>query len=235
MEITYHEASFSPDLKELMQRLRIKPDSAIGEEFLQLYNEAKTLGKPRGAFVEAELKVRGAELRFGGTVLRGDILQAALASHQYVYPFLATCGMELERWADKLREPLHRYWASEIMVLALGAAVQGIKDQLVSLRGKSEIAVISPGAREGWPLSEQTNLFRILKDAPRRLGVRLTDDLLMLPLKTLSGIMVPTEKSMSLCVFCDKEHCSEKEAVQAGNSCLSSNPSCLIGDNTRSG
>ena len=44
-----------------------------------------------------------------------------------------------------------------------------------------------------WPIEEQQPLFRLLGDTERAVGVRLTDSMLMVPTKSVSGICVAIE------------------------------------------
>jgi hypothetical protein len=66
---------------------------------------------------------------------------------------------------------------------------------------------MSPGSLEDWPLQEQRLLFKLFDDTERAVGVRLTKDLMMLPRKSLSGILFASGELFESCLLCPKEEC----------------------------
>ena len=68
-------------------------------------------------------------------------------------------------------------------------------------------STMSPGRLADWPMAEQRNLFALLGDTEEAIGVRLTDSLLMVPTKSVSGIRFPTQESFESCQLCPRERC----------------------------
>ena len=63
-----------------------------------------------------------------------------------------------------------------------------------------------------WPIEQQQALFSLLGDVESEIGVRLTESFLMMPNKTLSGILFPTETDFGACQVCRRENCPSRKA-----------------------
>jgi hypothetical protein len=72
---------------------------------------------------------------------------------------------------------------------------------------------MSPGSLEDWPISEQPKLFSLFGDTERSVGVKLTDSLLMIPRKSISGILFPSEEGFVSCRLCPRENCPSRKAL----------------------
>jgi hypothetical protein len=71
---------------------------------------------------------------------------------------------------------------------------------------------MSPGSLEDWPITEQPKLFSLFGNTERVIGVRLTDSLLMVPRKSISGILFPSEENFISCRLCPREVCPSRKA-----------------------
>jgi len=71
---------------------------------------------------------------------------------------------------------------------------------------------MAPGSLVDWPIEEQAPLFKLLGDVENSIGVKLTDSLLMLPAKSISGIYFPTEVSFFSCQLCPRQRCESRKA-----------------------
>jgi hypothetical protein len=73
------------------------------------------------------------------------------------------------------------------------------------------IEAMSPGSLPDWPIQAQRPLFALFGDTERLLGVRLTESLLMVPSKSVSGILFPTEQTFASCQLCPREGCPSRQ------------------------
>ena len=73
-------------------------------------------------------------------------------------------------------------------------------------------STMSPGSLPDWPIQAQRPLFALLGRAEELLGVRLTDGLLMVPSKSVSGIRFPTEQTFASCQLCPRAGCPSRQA-----------------------
>ena len=71
---------------------------------------------------------------------------------------------------------------------------------------------MSPGSLESWPISQQVPLFELLGEAVAASGVQLTDSMLMIPTKSVSGIIFQTDDTFESCMLCQKDNCPNQRA-----------------------
>jgi hypothetical protein len=87
-----------------------------------------------------------------------------------------------------------------------------MEEHLTSLYEPGKLSRMSPGSLADWPIQEQRPLFKILGNTEKMIGVHLTESLLMVPTKSVSGIRFPTEESFESCQLCPREECPNRRA-----------------------
>lgn len=208
--------AFQPDLPALMKRLHIRSDSADALEFRRLVDQAVPLARPRALLMEAYVTDRGEDwVEIEGKRFHSRVLQVNLAQARRVFPFLITCGQEMQAWSDELKKAcddmLLSYWAEVIKEAALQDAIAALVQRLVQIHpGKT--AMMNPGSLADWPLAQQQVLFDLFGSHKEAVGVLLTDSLLMVPNKSVSGIHYPTEIDFASCQLCPREACPNRRA-----------------------
>ncbi|MGD2148279.1 MAG: vitamin B12 dependent-methionine synthase activation domain-containing protein, partial [Anaerolineae bacterium] len=140
------------------------------------------------------------------------VLRVNLDPVHRIFPYVATCGTELDEWSGSIDDMLESYWADAIMEMALRVAMHTLSDHLEQRFRPGRMSRMSPGSLEDWPIFEQRKLFALLGDTEAAIGVRLTDSMIMVPLKSLSGIWFPTEVDFASCQLCPREICSGRRA-----------------------
>lgn len=204
---------YAPDLPALMKRLRVREGSRNAVEFSSLVGQAAALARPKAIYVEAYIESRGedwveiGERRFSSRVLRVNLEQA----HR-VFPFLATCGEELQEWSTGITDTVARYWAEAIKEDALFTASRALEDHIHDHYRPGHIAMMNPGSLPDWPLDEQLVLFDLFGSSSAQIGVQLTENLIMQPIKSVSGIHFPTEVDFESCQLCQREACPGRRA-----------------------
>jgi hypothetical protein len=201
------------DLDEVVRALRLdrKPG---GEELVRtLLAEAEPLLNPRAAWRSAFVESRSDDtVTIEGRVFRSRILRVNLDNVFRVFPFLITVGPDLENASGRSDDLLHRYYLETLADLALDAARAGFQARLARENGFALLASMSPGSLEDWPLTEQVPLFNLLGETPAEIGVRLTDSLLMLPRKSVSGVFFPSAETFLSCRLCARGSCPGRKA-----------------------
>jgi hypothetical protein len=204
---------FKPNVDEWAKTLRIKPDSDYFREFESIVNEAIGIARPKAMYGIAYVDQRGETyIEAGGRRFDSRILRVNLDGANRVFPFVVTCGREMEAWSERFSEILHRFWADSLMEFALKAVRISLTDHLSTTLALDKVSFMSPGSLEDWPLDQQKPLFELLGDTEAAVGVKLTDSFLMRPLKSVSGIIFPTEESFQSCMLCPKENCRGRRA-----------------------
>jgi hypothetical protein len=206
------------DPGEIAARLRFDPVRAGFESLGELIALAQGLIRPRAVY---EVAYTGAKregtVEVAGVMFESPILRKNLDGANKVFPYIITVGPELERAASAQGDLLKQYYLEEIANMALESATAWLGGQLESRYGVTGLANMSPGSLEDWPITEQTKLFSIFGDTEKAVGVQLTDSMLMLPRKSISGILFPSEEGFVACQLCERERCPGRKAAYKSN------------------
>jgi hypothetical protein len=205
---------FQIDTTELLKRLRMNADDEYAKDVRQLAEEAQGIGRPKALYKVSYVESRGEDFVVtDGVKLTSRVLRVNLEKAHRVFPFIATCGAELEEWSNSIDDVLKRYWSDTIKHVALGAARKALDEHLVERYELGMTSVMNPGSLADWPLPEQRRLFEILGDTEGAIGVKLTDSFLMVPTKSVSGLRFPTEVRFVNCQLCPREKCPGRRAA----------------------
>lgn len=204
---------FSMDIQPIMKMLHIKEGSESAEEFTRMAKEAQPVARPRAMYRMAYIDERTEDsVTLDGILFRSALIADNLKDIHHVFPFITTCGTELEKWSQSYNEVLQSFWADTIMALALGSAIEALTNHLVERFGAENMSIMNPGSLPEWPITEQRTLFNLLGDVERLSGVRLNESFLMIPVKTVSGIYFQSEVNFINCQLCGREKCPGRRA-----------------------
>jgi hypothetical protein len=205
----------SLDSAPLAERLRIPSESGDRADFERLLRIARDKGRPKALYREAFVEsVGNGEVVIEGVTFTSRTLGRNLASVGRVFPYIATCGHEMDEVFPAEGDLLQEFWWDTIKAHLLGAAGEHLRDHLHSRFRLGKTSTMSPGAgdRIVWPIEQQELLFSLLGDVRAEIGVELTASFLMVPNKTVSGIRFPTEKDFRACQVCHREDCPSRSA-----------------------
>jgi len=200
------------DFEAVRRRLHLKRDSDL-KPVENLVNIAQALIEPRVlykvSYVEEKLDdgvvVEGLQLI--SSVLRKNLDQA-----ERVFPFVITIGKKISEKLDTCSDILEKFYLDTIGNVALTQVRLALKDHLKQKYAIEKTAFMAPGSLPNWPIEQQKPLFKLLGDVQASIGVKLTESLLMLPAKSVSGIYFPTETSFFSCQLCPRERCESRKA-----------------------
>lgn len=204
---------FRPDAAALMEELRVRPGGSYAKEFMALLQEGQAIARPKAMYRVASIDSKGDDYVIVDSIrLSSRVLRVNLEEAYRVFLFVATGGMELEDWTNTIDDMLMRYWADWIAEKSLRAAIEYLQNHLTEQYQPGPMAEMHPGSLADWPIREQRPLFTLLGDPQERIGVRLTDSMLMVPSKSVSGIRFPTESSFESCQLCPLPDCPNRKA-----------------------
>lgn len=142
------------------------------------------------------------------------IVTSQLKNADLMFVFLATIGDKMEKWVEELRsegELANSYIADLIASAAAEKTADFIHDYITKEMKKNNMGVsnrYSPGYCN-WHVSEQHKLFSFF---PKNFcGVTLKESALMMPIKSISGIIAAGRKvewSDYLCDTCKVKDCT---------------------------
>jgi len=202
------------DQQTVLQQLRLRKRSVSIEKIVQeLLELVRPIARPKAVYQVAYVDSKSENsVRIGGVEFTSRVLRINLDKVERAFPYVATCGTELDQIAVPSSDLLRYYCLDAIKVMILRTARSYLKDYLARTYALGQISAMSPGRLEDWPITQQELLFSILGDVENLIGVRLTDTFLMLPLKSLSGIYFPTEITFESCQLCPRAVCSGRRA-----------------------
>ena len=217
MESTILEAlPFHVDLEQLKKSLRVKEGTEMVGKFETMVREAQKIARPKVCYRVAYVESKGDDhLTIERIQFTSRVLRVNLDKVYRIFPYVATCGLELEEWSKSVDGILEQFWAEEIKVLAVRGTIRYLHEYLTDRYQPGQISRMSPGSLPDWPLSEQKPLFTLLGSAPAAIGVQLKDSFLMVPVKSVSGIWFPTEEKFESCQLCQREKCPGRRAPYA--------------------
>jgi hypothetical protein len=204
-------------LGEIRRQLHLDKDKRW-EEVQKLIEAAKTHIAPKAAFKTSYINqkledaVDIAGVRFTSRVLRKNLEEV-----ERVFPYVITIGDKLKEKGSQSKDLIKEYYFDVIGNIALSATRKFLEKQLQSRYGLDGMSFMSPGSLSDWPIEEQKPLFSLFGEEATPVGVKLTQHLLMLPAKSISGIYFPAEVSFFSCQLCPRDKCPGRKAAYDNN------------------
>ena len=208
-ELRYEDLGISlSEIYEQMGYEQAVPDEATVKETDIIIAEAKSFLRPRFCFfVQRELP----------DFAIGKIIERQLKGAEAYAFFICTAGVEYEAFQERLKKAgdMVRVFIADALgsVIAEKAAdqmEQSLQENIDKL-GWHHTNRFSPGYC-GWHVSQQQLLFPLFKG--ETCGVKLTESSLMLPIKSVSGIigLGPNVRHLDYtCGLCDFKQCYKRK------------------------
>jgi len=202
------------DPEAVLKQLRLRRENKyIEKEVQEVLGLVLPVAKPKAVYKVAYVDNRnGDSLDIDGVRFTSRVLRVNLDQIERVFPYVATCGQELEAITVPADDIMKAYCLDTVKRLVLGSAISYLKDYLTGNYALGQISNMNPGSLEDWPITQQKELFSILDNVREAIGVELTERCLMRPLKSVSGIHFPTEIRFESCQLCPREGCIGRRA-----------------------
>lgn len=201
------------DLPSLLKQVHLEPDSEDALTFAGLVDLARDIARPKALYAEAYIEEKGADtVRIDAVTFTSRLLRLKLDPVQRVFPFVATCGHEMDTVGLPEDEFMADYWWDMIKTAVLGCAGRRLVRELEKLFLPSGSASVCPGSGDAdlWPIQQQNELFALFGDVKDLIGVELTSSCLMVPNKSISGIRFATKTDFRSCQVCKREDCPNR-------------------------
>ena len=203
------------DLYEAMGYGEQTPDDDIRQFSEFILSQAAELIHPCFCFYPADGQLKDETLQLSSVTLNiGKIISRQLRGSERFIIFAATAGHQYEEWTKRLEEEgnlVALYMADSLgSIIAEKTAdrMEAALEQMLLPEGLLHTNRFSPGYC-GWHVSEQQRLFSLFP-TPHPCDIHLTDSSLMLPIKSVSGIIGIGSKVRKLeysCGLCTLESC----------------------------
>lgn len=202
-----------------------EPDPEVASEAELCLSRLLEETEPKTVWRRFPLELESGDIiRIEGMEIRSSALYRNLADCREVFLMAATLGLSPDRMTARA-QAAGRVSRAVMLQAAAAALIEEVCDELnerlrmeAAREGKSLRPRFSPGYGD-FRLEHQTELFRIL-EVQKRIGVTLTEHLLMMPSKSVTAVigisdMPPDtqcgeqgERQTSGCAACDRTDCS---------------------------
>lgn len=196
------------------------PDADVEAETLAVAGMVEAVARPRFRYFITEGRLDDARgtLTIGGTELSvGRVIGRQLRGSEAFALFVATAGAEFEELQFRLKDDddMVRTFIADAFGSVVAEHTADVMEQYlqdgIAARGWRHTNRFSPGYC-GWHVSEQQRLFPLF-GVDRPCGVRLTDSSLMVPIKSVSGVIGlggSVRKLEYSCGLCDYKDCYKR-------------------------
>jgi hypothetical protein len=206
---------FELNFDTLLSRLHLEKESKYTTEVQHLAETVEPIIAPKAVYEVSYIQDRGYDtVNIGGVTFTSRVLRVNLDKVERVFPYIATCGKEIDDIAVPPDDFLMRFFLDTIKEMALGVSVGYLNNYLKTKYALGKTSRMAPGAgaADVWPIEQQKQLFSIFGNTEDLIGVKLTDSCLMIPTKSVSGISFPTEIPFESCQLCPREKCPGRRA-----------------------
>lgn len=203
------------------------PGEDIMAEISEMRERIRSFLRPRFCFtepMEGSLDTEKKLLSAGGFDFSvGRIITAQLRGAEGYAFFVATSGVEFEAMQRRLEEEgdMVKVFIADAFGSVIAEKTADIMEKwlqvFINSRGWRHTNRFSPGYC-GWHVSQQQMLFRLF-DTEEPCGVRLTSSSLMIPIKSVSGVIglgANVKKLEYTCGLCDYAKCYKRRKKPVG-------------------
>ncbi|MEA3349228.1 MAG: vitamin B12 dependent methionine synthase [Chloroflexota bacterium] len=209
--IVLNDIAFQPTPKDIQHVLDTKVGQSSADAITRMIGEVQGFAKPKAMYRVVSCEAVGDDrVKLDGQLFNSRVLRVNLDEVHRAFPFVATCGEELQAWMDSIDNILDNYYADVINGMALDAARNSLGVHLEERYRLGRTACMHPGSLEDWPIQAQRPLFALIGNPEESIGVRLLDSLLMHPGQSVSGIHFQTESDFKSCQMCPREKCPNR-------------------------
>jgi hypothetical protein len=201
---------FTFDTDQLSEQLRIKPGTDHAKAFEELVSTVQAIAKPKALYKIAFIDEKGVDsVTIDGVQFTSPALRKNLDSIERVFPYIATCGREIDDIEIEQGDLQKKMWLAFFKGNLLQTSIQYLGGHLTNRYKVTNVSSMNPGSGDAsvWPFEQQRDLFSIFEDVERHIGVKLTKSLVLVPDMSVAGILFPTETDFQSCQLCHRENC----------------------------
>ncbi len=194
---------------KVLKFMRMRASNQQVERMVQeLVEVTCSIAKPKVVYKVSYVDDKdGDTVTIDGVRFTSRVLRINLDQVERVFPYVATCGTELEEITIPPDNFMKSYCLDAIKTTLLMSAVDYLINYLAKHYALGKMSRMNPGSLESWPVTQQKELFSLFGDVEELIGVGLTKSCVMVPLKSVSGIYFPTEIKFESCQLCPREKC----------------------------
>ncbi len=215
-----NDIKFNVTEEEFLKAVDMKrnPEDEDYVRVTELLSQGLEIARPKYVYCISAIEEKGdGFIVAGGQRFDSKLVRRNLDKVHRIIPYVATCGVEIEEWSRQFTDLLEQFWADELKKMVLFKCYADLQKTVKSAYFPvQDLSHMSPGSLADWPLSGQIPLFNLIGNVIEDIGVVLTDSLLMLPSKTVSGFYFSSQAHYENCKFCPMPNCPGRRAPYSG-------------------
>ncbi len=199
--------------EEVLKKLHLDPRLTKRLEAEDLVKTATAIIDPKALYTTGYVTNReGDTTEIEGIRLASRVLARNLEKVERVFPYIITIGRALEDEASARSSILQKLFLESTGDLAVTSARAYLERHLAKRYALGGVSHMGPGQLD-WPVAQQKQLFSFFEDVEAKVGVSLTESFMMIPRKSISGIIFPTEVTFTSCQLCPRENCGSRQTA----------------------
>jgi hypothetical protein len=181
---------FTINGEKVLKQLQLHGDKQRFEKTIrELMDLVIPIARPKAVYKVSHIgKNNGESLEIDGITFTGRFPKENLDKAGRVFPYVSTCGREIDAIETPPRDMLRRYCLEAIRMAIVIDASMYLKNHLTKQYSLGDLSNMSPGHNTEWPITQQKELFSLMGDVESMIGVKLTEGYTMMPIKSRSGI-----------------------------------------------
>lgn len=193
--------------EDVLQKLGMPADHRFGGDIEEVIAEAEPIANAKLLYAEAKIDARTEDtVTIGGVEFKGKDLADALKDVDTVYPYICTCGRELNDYAMNCKDLVKMLYLDYIAHFYLLQSSIELSDR-VDNELCTRSMCMTPGSFDNWELKENIPIFMLLNKGEGT-GISLTDMGIMYPAKSVAGIRFKAPSCDDQCEICMKKDCA---------------------------
>lgn len=209
------DITITATVETAIKKLLVEEEDDI-EIVTGLFESAKKMARPKALFREVFVeKIEAATVTIDGFIFESEVLAANLKNVHRIFAYVCTCGTEVDDWSRSEKDYFKSLWLDMIKQLFLNDAIQFLREHVKNSFEYENLSSMNPGSGnlDNWPIAQQRPLFDLIGGVQDEIGVTLTESFLMVPIKSTSGILFPSEDEFSNCALCGRENCAGRRVL----------------------
>ena len=200
--------------EEVKAKLHLQDQDDI-DEVQPLFEQAMQIVRPKAICRTASVDdISDDKVIICGITFQSAVMAENLKDVHQVHAYVVTCGVEVDDWSNGYKDYFIKLWLDMIKEMILHDAVTQFADVICNKYGIEKYATMNPGSGnvDVWPIAQQRPLFELIGDVRKDSGVILKDSFLMIPIKSVSGILFPSDSGYINCEVCTRKNCQGRRA-----------------------
>ena len=210
----FEDTAIAVTLSEVLAHLKVDPGKkSFLKDAENAYDLACSLSHANIIYQQCPVRREASPVFFIGDVeFHNKALFYNLSDTDTCFLYVITLGKEFSVRLGDTSDYLVIYYLDNIGNLFLRKLREKLVTQIKTEYREDRFSRMSPGSSDLWSLYDNRKIFAVLNDDVREIGVSLTENAVMNPVKTISGILFHKDEWFVDCFLCQQTDCQARQA-----------------------